>query len=442
VSKPRTRYARNGDVSLAYQVVADGPFDVVLVPGFVSNVEHYWDMPVVPQLLEWMSSYSRLIIYDKRGTGMSDPVSSVPAVEERMEDLRAVMDAAGSDQAALFGISEGGPMAITFAATYPHRVSSLVLYGTCPRFSRAPDYEAGWTEAQAGWMLRQIEEDWGEGALLDAFVPSAAEDAGMRELWGAYQRAGASPGMGRAVLEALGAIDVRAVLPSVQAPTLIPHRTGERVANVEGARLMAEQIPDARLIEFPGDDHLPFVGDYESIWEEIEEFLTGRRRERVPDRVLATVLFTDIVGSTERAAELGDRRWRALLDEHDAAVRRQLDRYRGVEIKSTGDGFLATFDGPARAIDCARAIRESVRQTGLRIRAGLHTGECELRGPDVGGVAVHIGARVAARAGADEVLVSSTVKDLVFGSGIEFADRGAHELKGVPGEWRLYAVED
>jgi pimeloyl-ACP methyl ester carboxylesterase/class 3 adenylate cyclase len=421
--------------------VGEGSFDLVLVPGFVSNVEHYWEMPVVPQIMERLASFSRLILWDKRGTGRSDPVSGVPTLEERMDDLRAVMDAAGSERAALYGISEGGPMSLMFAATYPGRVRALVLYGTTPRFSQAEDFPYGWSPEHAESMLEEIERDWGEGALLEEFAPSYAHDEAMREVWGRYERAGASPAMGHAVMQALNQIDVRSLLGSVYVPTLVVHRTGDRIASVEGARLIAQSIAGARIVEFDEPDHLPMVGDWEAVLAEIEEFLTGTRPVRPADRVLATVLFTDIVGSTQRAGELGDRRWRELIERHDLMVRRQLGRYQGREVKTVGDGFLATFDGPARAIQCAVDVEQAVRDLGIRVRAGLHTGECERMGHDVGGMAVNIGARVAALAGPGDVLVSSTVKDLVVGSGIGFSERGEHTLKGVPGSWRLFAVE-
>ena len=438
---PRTQYARTDDAHIAYQVLGEGPIDVVLVPGFVSNVEHYWEMPNVPQIFERIASFSRLIVFDKRGTGLSDPVVGVPTLEQRMDDLKAVLDAVGSGRTALWGVSEGGPMSVLFAATYPERTSELILYGTTPRFSAAPDFPFGWPERFVTDGLAEIEERWGDGALLEIFAPSLAGDEWGVEIWGRYQRAGASPSMARRVLEALAEIDVRDILPAVNVPTLILHRRDERVATVEGARYMAERIEDAKLVELEGVDHLPMVGDHEAIVDEVEEFLTGTRRPRRHDRVLSTVMFTDIVESTDRAAELGDRGWRELLERHDAIVRRQLERHDGREVKHTGDGFLATFDGPARAIVCAKDISEAVRVAGLRVRAGLHTGECELMPGDIGGMAVHIAARVMSLADPDEVLVSSTVKDLVVGSGVSFADRGTRALKGVPEEWRLYAVD-
>jgi class 3 adenylate cyclase len=329
---------------------------------------------------------------------------------------------------------------VLFAATYPERASSLVLYGSTPRFRTDTDISWGATDEQIELMLSQTEHTWGDGALLGIFAPTFAEDRDMQRAWGRFQRASASPAMARAVIASLFEIDVRDILTTIRIPTLILHRKGDLVAPIEGARLMAEQIPDARLVEFEGDDHVPFTGDFEPAMDEMEEFLTGTRQARPLDRVLATVMFTDIVDSTRRAADAGDRRWRELIERHDEVTRRQLDRYRGQEVKTLGDGFLATFDGPARGIECACAIRDGVSPLGLEVRAGLHTGECELHQEDVRGMAVNIGARVGAVAEANEVLVSSTVKDLVVGADLEFADRGEHELKGVPGTWRLYAA--
>jgi pimeloyl-ACP methyl ester carboxylesterase len=437
---PRTRYALSGDAHIAYQVFGEGEVDLVFVPGFVSNIEHYWEMPGVPAILDRLGSFARVAMFDKRGTGLSDPVSGVPPLEQRMDDMQAVMDAAEIGRAALFGISEGGPASVLFAATYPDRTSALVLYGSTPRF-RA-DREAPWgaTQERIDAMLSSISTRWGEGALRSIFVPSAADDADASEAWGRFQRAGASPAMARAVFAALFEIDVRDILPTIRVPTLILHRTGDRAVPVQGARLMAEGIPDARLVEFDGNDHVPFAGEFAPLLDEMEEFLTGTRRPRQLDRVLATVMFTDIVDSTSRAAKAGDRGWREVLERHDELTRRQLDRFRGREVKALGDGFLATFDGPARAIECACAIRDGVNPLGLEVRAGLHTGECELAGDDVRGMAVNIGARIGALAEANEVLVSGTVKDLVVGADLEFDERGEHELKGVPGTWRLYAA--
>ena len=438
----RTRYADNDGVSIAYQVIGEGDTDLVLVPGFVSNVEQCWEVPIVPGMLERLASFSRLIIFDKRGTGVSDPVSSVPTVEERMEDMRAVMDAAGSESASFFGISEGGPTSLTFAATYPERTEALALFGATPRFSRAPDWDHGFTDEELDRSLEIVRESWGDGGLLRAFAPHGHRSPEVERAWGKLQRAGASPAMARALLESLRELDVRGVLSSVHVPTTIIGRRDDRLVPIGASRYMAEKIPGARLVELEGVDHLFFAGETDPILDEVEELVTGSRGSGSPARVLATVLFTDIVSSTSRAAELGDRRWRELLSQHDAAVRRQIDRYRGRAVKSTGDGMLATFDGPARAIQCARAIHGAVEPLGVEVRAGLHTGECELIGDDVAGMAVHIGARVGAEAEPGEILVSGTVKDLVVGSGLQFNDRGACELKGVPGEWRLYSVAE
>lgn len=421
--------------------MGDGPFDLVLVPGFVSHVEEMWEEPNLARFFGRLATFSRLIVFDKRGTGLSDPVTGAPTLEERMDDVRAVMDAVGSARAALFGISEGGPMSILFAATYPERVSALVLYGTTARFLVDRDFPCGVPPERFEALLAVIEQDWGRGALLEMFAPTVADDQRTREWWGRFQRHAASPGMVRGLMELLAEIDVRAVLPAIRVPTLVLHRTKDRAVPVAAGRYVAEHIPGARFFEQPGIDHTPWFGEADALLDEIEEFLTGARHSREPDRVLATVLFTDIVGSTEVAARLGDRKWHDLLDAHNSAVRRELARFGGREIAAAGDGFLATFDGPARAIRCACAIEKVVAALGIAVRAGLHTGECELMGEDVGGIAVHIGARVAALAGGGEVLVSSTVKDLVAGSELAFVERGSHVLKGVPDEWRLFAVE-
>ena len=435
---PETRYAKSGDVNIAYQVVGDGPFDLVWVPGWVSHLEHDWDEPSSARFLNRLASFSRLIRLDKRGTGLSDRVSpaELPTLEERMDDVRAVMDAAGSERAALLGASEGGSLGALFAATYPERTTALVLYAAN---ARHPAHDL--TAEQLQPILDAFERSWGQGMALPMWAPSRADDPQLKE-WGArFERLGASPGAAVALFRMAAAIDIRHVLPAIRVPTLILHRTGDQALPVMDSRYMAEQIPGAKYVELPGIDHWWFVGDSDAILGEIQEFLTGVRPAPEPDRVLATVLFTDIVNSTQRATELGDRRWRELLDSYYGLTRKELGRFRGREIKTMGDGFLATFDGPARGIRCARTISESVDQLGIAIRAGLHTGECEMMGEDIGGIAVHIGARVAAEAAAGEVLVSSTVKDLVAGSGIAFEDRGSHALKGVPEEWRLFAVE-
>jgi pimeloyl-ACP methyl ester carboxylesterase len=438
---PETRYAKSGDVHIAYQVVGEGPFDLVFVPGFVSHVELMWDDPALARFLGRFAAFARLLLLDKRGTGLSDRVGALPTLEERMDDVRAVMDAAGIRRAALFGLSEGGPMAMLFACTYPERTAALVMYGSFPKY--IGDAEYPWARTAAEWapLFQMIEEQWGQGSALPLFAPSLAGNEQVHRWWGRFERMAASPGAAIAVLRMAIEIDVRHLLPTIRVPTLIVHRTGDLVCAVEGSRYMAERIPGAKYVELHGADHNPWVGDADRIVDEIQEFVTGTRPVAEPDRVLATVLFTDIVGSTERAVALGDRRWRELLEQHHGAVRRELDRFRGREVDTAGDGFLAAFDGPARAVRCALAAREAVRPLGIELRAGLHTGECEVHRDKLAGIAVHIGARVAAQAGPGEVLVSSTVKDLVAGSGLCFADRGAQVLKGVPGEWRLYAVE-
>jgi pimeloyl-ACP methyl ester carboxylesterase len=442
--RPVTRYARSGDVSIAYQVVGDGPLDLVFVSGWVSHLDHMWEEPSFARFLRRLASFSRLILFDKRGTGLSDrvPVSDLPTLEERMDDVRAVMDAAGSERAALLGHSEGGPMCLLFAATYPDRTVALALIGSYARRLVGEGYPFGARPESYGAFLDEIERGWGGPVGLAVRAPSLVDDERFTAWWADYLRMSASPGAALALTRMNGAIDVRPTLATIHVPTLIVHRTGDRSLPVEGARYLAERIEDATLVELPGADHLPFVGDQDEILDEIQEFLTGVRGGFEVDRVLATVLFTDIVGSTEHAVELGDREWRELLDSHHLLVRRELARWRGNEVDTAGDGFLATFDGPARAIRCACAVRTEVRRLGIEIRAGLHTGECEVHGNSVAGIAVHIGARVSALAGPGEVLVSSTVRDLVAGSGIEFDERGEHELKGVPGPWRLYSVVD
>jgi class 3 adenylate cyclase len=437
---PNTRYARSGDFSVAYQVVGEGPLDLVYIPGAISHLDLAWEHPGYVRFMRRLSSFARVMVLDRRGLGLSDPVDAPPSIEERIDDVRAVMDAVGSERAALLGASEGTCLACYFAATYPDRVSATLLYGSLARVLPTQDYP--WTvlneELEKEW-IEAVREAWGEGIILTPLAPSKLSDEREREWWGRYERACVSPAMQLRLMEANRDIDIRDILGLVQAPTLLLHRKGD-VIPIEGARYMAERIPGARLIELEGEDHWPWLDDPEEVCDHIEEFLTGATHEPETDRVLATVVFTDIVGSTERAAQVGDRRWRELLESHEHVVRTQLDRHSGREVKMTGDGFLATFDGPARAIRCARASSEQMHRLGLEIRAGLHTGECELRNGDVGGIAVHIGARVMAEAAPGEVLVSSTVKDLTVGSDIEFDDRGARELKGVPGTWRLYAV--
>jgi class 3 adenylate cyclase len=443
MSTPPTQYAKSGDASIAYQVVGEGPIDLVLVLGFATHLELQWESPPFARFFDRIGSFSRLIIFDKRGTGLSDPVTEVPILEQRIDDVRAVMDAAGSEQAALFGISEGGPMSVLFAATHPDRVTALVLYGAMGRTTEGPDYPwASPAEALRESAAEFIVPYWGQHAegMVELFAPSFADDPQAVEFTARMERSAASPAMVQQIFEMFLDIDVRSILPTINVPSLVLHRRGDRVVNRRAGKELAAQIPRARYVELPGIDHLPWAGDSEPVLGEIEEFLTGARSVPAPDRVLATVMFTDIVGSTERAAELGDARWRELLSAHQEAVRRELARFRGREVKTLGDGYLATFDGPARAIQCALAIADGVRSLGLEVRIGLHSGEVELMGEDVGGIAVHIAARVGALAEAGEVLVSSTVKDLVAGSGIRFVDRGAKHLKGVSDEWRLFAA--
>jgi class 3 adenylate cyclase/pimeloyl-ACP methyl ester carboxylesterase len=440
-STPETRYAKSGDTYIAYQVMGNGPFDLVLVPGLISHLEMQLELPIYASFMAALASFCRLIRFDKRGTGLSDRLKAIPTLEERMDDVRAVMDEAGSTRAALLGFSEGGPMSIVFAATYPQRTSALILYGSSARFAWAPDNPWGATDEQLAVALKWREEAWGQGKTIDRFMPSLAGDQDLRRLFGRTERASSSPGAAQDLIRMNHGIDVRHVLPTIGVPTLVLHRTGE-VLNVEHGRYLAQHIKGAKYVEFPGIDHNPWAGDASSILGEIESFLTGRRREveTESDRVLATILFTDIVGSTNRLVELGDRRWKDLLTQHHSLVREQLTRHRGREIDTAGDGFLAAFDGPARAVRCGRAIVDSVKKLGIHVRAGVHTGECEVIGEKLGGIAVHIGARIGALAAPDEVLVSRTVSDLVAGSGLRFEERGTHNLKGVPGSWQLLAA--
>jgi pimeloyl-ACP methyl ester carboxylesterase/class 3 adenylate cyclase len=445
VEVSETRYARSGEVSIAYRVAGGGAFDLVFVPPAVSNVELVLEDPRRAGFFERLAAFSRLIIFDKRGTGLSDRVSGVPDVETRMDDVRAVMDAVGSARAALIGVSEGGPMSIVFAATYPERTRALVLYGTLPRFTRAPGYPFAPSREE---VVREIEDEvrgWGTVELSRQWDPDLSEEE--HAAAAKRMRQGASPGAYRQLAEMNLDMDVRAALPSVRVPTLILHRPADPNVSIDGARWMADQIAGARLVEVPGWGHMIAQGDWGKVADEIEAFLVpicaaAEAFEPEHDTVLATVLFTDIVNSTARAAELGDRAWRGVLEQHHGVVRRELARFRGREHDTAGDGFFASFDGPARAIRCASAIRDALHAIDVEIRAGLHTGECEVLEDKVSGIAVAIGARVAARAQSGEVLVSQTVKDLVAGSGLAFEERGAAELKGVPGEWRLYAVAD
>jgi pimeloyl-ACP methyl ester carboxylesterase len=435
-----TRYANSDGLSIAYRTHGEGPLDLVLVPGFVSHVELIWEEPAAARFLRRLMAFSRLVLFDKRGQGLSDRTGSPPTLEESMDDLRAVMDAAGCERAAIFGISEGGPMSTLFAASYPDRVASLILYGTWARMLKAPDYPEG-IDAQLLEILGEMfRHDWGGPVGADLWAPSAADDTEFKRWWARLLRQGTSPAGALALIDLYREIDVRAILPSIGVPTLVLHRADDVVVPERQGRYLAGQIPAAHFVELNGTDHVAWTGDAEALLDEIEEFLVGSRRAHEPERALATVLFTDIVGSTETAAELGDRRWRDLLQRHDSIVRRALGVHRGREVKTMGDGFLATFDGPARAIRCAGAIREELSAIDIRVRSGIHTGEVELIGDDVGGMAVNIGARIGALAGTGEVLVSSTVRELVVGSGLQFTERGVHSLKGAPGEWRLFAA--
>ncbi len=436
---PETRYARSGDVNIAYQVLGSGPPDLVVVPGSITHLEVMREEPDHERMLRRLASFARVIVFDKRGTGLSDrsPGPEVATLETRMDDVRAVMDAVGSEHAALFGTSEGAPMSALFAATYPERATALVLYGSWARQDTDPEEVRAWEAA--------VPTDWGteERArrALALFAPSRMHDAAEVRWLARLTRLGASPGAAVDFFRMNDAIDVRSVLGAVHTPTLVIHRSGDRAVDVAKGREVAELIPQARYVELSGADHFPWVGDCEALIGEIEEFVTGVRHAPDPERVLATVLFTDIVRSTEHASAIGDHEWRAVLERHHREVRSALDRYRGREVNTAGDGFLAAFDGPARGIRCACAIVEAVGGLGIQVRAGLHTGEVEVIAQDIAGIAVHTGARIAAAAGPSEVVVSSIVKDLVAGSGLRFEDRGVHHLKGVTGEWRLYAVE-
>ena len=434
--QPTIHYAKSGQVHVAYQAFGDGPVDLVLVPGFISHLEIWWSEPTHARWLRRLGRSARVILFDKRGTGLSDRVDHQPDMDARMDDVRAVMDAVGVERAAIMGISEAGSLASLFAATHPERCQALVLYGAFARFS-------SWfpTETALQKFYQYADTAWGTGASLPMFVPSMADNKAFQEWWGRFERLGATPAACIEIMRLNSQIDVSSVLTTVHVPTLVIHRADDVAVNVEGGRELAARIPDARYLELPGNDHIPFVGDNaEEIADAVAEFLTGSRAPVAIDRVLATVLFTDIVGSTEKAATLGDHRWRDLLDEHNEAVRAELMRFRGREVKLLGDGFLATFDGPARAIHCAQSIIAALRPLGISIRAGIHTGEIEIADNDVSGIAVHITSRVASLGGADDVVVSRTIKDIVAGSGISFEAFGTHVLKGIPDAWQLYRV--
>ena len=440
---PETRYARLGGLHLAYQVLGDGPPDILLLDQWFSHMEAQWDVRPLAEFRERLASFGRLIMYDKRGSGLSDPIptAALPTIEEWMDDIPAVLDAVGSEQAAVVTNLGGGILATTFAAAHPERVASLVLVDCFARFSSAPDFPIGAPPEAIARTLEHADVAMGSGLMIDLFAPSVADDGRLRRAWSRYERQAASPGSTIAMVRLLYQSDVRALLPTIHVPTLVIHRADGREFKAEHGRYLAEHIPGAKYVELPGIDNLIWAGNQDAILDEIEDFVTGVRRPPTTRRMLATVLFTDIVGSTRTAAEMGDSRWQRLLDDHYRITRRELERYDGREIKTVGDGILATFDGPARAVRCAAAIRDAIQELGLEIRAGLHTGEIEVEPADIAGLAVHIAARISSLAGGGEVLVSSTVRDLVVGSGLEFEDHGSHELKGVPGEWRIYRLK-
>ena len=439
---PKTKYARSGDVRIAYQITGEGPFDVVWAPGTMSHLDLDWEIPQRALFFERFSKFCRLIRFDKRGTGLSDRPVHMATLEERTDDIRAVMDDVGIKSANILGVSEGGSMACLFAATYPERVQSLLIWGAQARWVASEDHPWGQTRQEHDEMLAMVQDDWpsipyivGPGAGMGPDAPSEAVEAVAR-----YMRAAASPSAVYAYEVMNGQIDTRPILPTIQARTLVMNRTGDLCARIDAARDMASRIPGAKFIEYPGNSHSAMLDDMDIVLSDIHEFITGERPVDTFDRVLATVLFLDIASSTERAAAMGDTAWRNVLNSYYAVVRKELARYRGKETNTTGDGFLATFDGPARAIRCALAIAQTVKQLRIDVRASVHTGECELMGDNVGGIAVDIGARIMAQAEPGSVVVSSTVKDLIAGSGISFQDLGLHELKGVPGEWRLFAA--
>jgi class 3 adenylate cyclase len=439
---PETHYARRGGVHLAYQVLGEGPPDILLLDQWFSHLDAQWDVAPLAEFRERLATFGRLIMYDKRGSGLSDPLApdELPTVEEWMEDIPIVLDAAQSQQATLITNLGGGIMATTYAAAHPERVASLVLVDCFARFIVGLDYPIGVREDWIDRTIAAAETSMGRGQMLDLFAPSVAADEVLRRAWSRYERLATSPGMAIASLRLVYGSDVRGLLPSIHVPTLVIHRGDARLIEAAHGRYLAAHIPGARYVELPGADSFIWAGDLDATLDEVEHFVTGARPAPTPKRALATVLFTDIVDSTRKVAHLGDREWRRLLDAHYKLIQGQLDRFDGHRVRTVGDGVLATFDGPARAVRCAAAIRDGVRELGLGIRAGIHTGEIEVAPDDIAGLAVHIGARICALAGAGEILVSGTVKDLVIGSPLKFEDRGAHELKGVPGEWRLYSL--
>ena len=435
-----TRYAKSGELNIAYQVFGDGDLKLVLIPGWASNVENIWTLTEFAEFADKLAQFARVILLDRRGTGLSDPVVNPPTLEERMDDVRAVIDAAGWERAVIWGISEGGPMAMMFAATYPHRVQALVLYGTFARFSRANDYPYGFPpEANAKWVA-DLETTWGSGELSRSFAPSMSNDAATMRILARLERMAMSPGTAHKLFGLLTQTDVRHVLPAIRVPTLILHRAEDKPVRVGHARYLAERIAGARYVELPGSDHMPMMGDVDALLDEVREFLTGERAAPESDRILATILFCDIVDSTIRAAELGDHEWKRLLLQFYAMVDGKLHHFRGRKLDTAGDGLFAAFDGPARAVRCGAALVDAAKALSLQVRVGVHTGECEVLGEKYSGIAVHLGARVASAADPGQVLVTSTVKDLVVGSGIHFEDLGSRTLKGVPDQWRLFRL--
>ena len=437
---PDIRYTKNGDVHLAYSVFGAGAIDLVIVPGFVSHLEAGLENAAFAKYVERLTSFARIAAFDKRGTGLSDRGTGVDALEEYATDVGAVMDAAGFDRAAIFGVSEGGSIATLFTAMFPERISALIVYGGWPKVVRSDDFPIGVPREVLDAGVDYIADKWGTGVGLSAWAPSIGKDPEERKWWARFQRLAASPNDVRSIIKMYQEIDIRHVLPVIDAPTLILHRKDDRMVPATSGRWLADHIPGAKYVELEGADHFPWTGDQEELIGQIEEFLTGARHAPEPTRKLSTVLFTDIVGSTQTAATMGDTAWRDLLERHDSMIRRTLDRFSGREIKSTGDGFLAIFDGPTAAIRGAQAISGGASGLGCAVRAGIHTGEIELMGQDIGGLAVHIARRVGDLAGPGEIWVSATVPGLAVGSGIEFTDRGTHDLKGVPGEWPLYSV--
>jgi len=435
---PEIKYVRNGDVSIAYQVLGKGPVDIIYVPPFVSNLDLQWQEPEQARYLQRLASFSRLVMFDKRGTGLSDR-TGIATLEERMDDVRAVMDAVGLERGVVFGTSEGGAMSLLFTATYPERVQALILYGAYARQVATPDYPEGISPEIAKDRMEALRTRWGQGIMASVLAAERVADPAFLERQARWERLSASPGAVVALYQMICELDVRHLLTAVKVPTLILHRVGDRT-HASQSRFLGRHIPGARMVELPGKEYYPFFGDQDAIFGEIEEFLTGTRSRPDVDRVLATVLFTDIVDSTRKAVELGDQKWRELLESHHSLIRDELKRFRGREVDTAGDGFFAVFDGPARAIRAAVAIVEKLLRLGIPVRAGIHTGECDVMDNKLSGVAVHTGARVASLARPGEVLVSSTVKDLVAGSGLRFGDRGVHELKGIPGGWQLYSV--